>query len=318
MDHRTDVYSLGVTLYEMLTLKRPFEGKTTQEVLGRILTKEPPNPRKFNPLLPRDLGTIVLKAVEKDPDRRYATAGPFASDLRAFLSFKPITARPASTATRLLKFARRHLPASLAAAAVLLALVTLLAFRFATEYGTSVHRAAYLGLFHSVSSFNNAGSALYTDSIMGFVADPWICLPMCAAIILGGLGFPVLRQLHHELRRPLHWTMNTRVVLAATLLHHPKAIVVDEPMVGLDPKSARLVKDLLRSRAAAGAAVFMSTHTLDVAEQVADRIAIVDHGGWCRAARWPSCVPPCRCRGRWKNCSCALPVNPMRLKCPTP
>jgi ABC-2 type transport system ATP-binding protein len=72
--------------------------------------------------------------------------------------------------------------------------------------------------------------------------------------------------------------MKQRVVFAAALLRDPEVLVVDEPMVGLDPKSARLVKDLLRARATAGAAVFMSTHTLDVAEQVADRIAIVDHG----------------------------------------
>jgi ABC-2 type transport system ATP-binding protein len=72
--------------------------------------------------------------------------------------------------------------------------------------------------------------------------------------------------------------MKQRVVFAAALLRDPQVLIVDEPMVGLDPKSARLVKDLLRNRAASGATVFMSTHTLDVAEQVADRIAIVDHG----------------------------------------
>jgi ABC-2 type transport system ATP-binding protein len=72
--------------------------------------------------------------------------------------------------------------------------------------------------------------------------------------------------------------MKQRVVFAAALLRDPQVLIVDEPMVGLDPKSARLVKDLLRRRASAGAAVFMSTHTLEVAEQVADRIAIVDRG----------------------------------------
>jgi ABC-2 type transport system ATP-binding protein len=72
--------------------------------------------------------------------------------------------------------------------------------------------------------------------------------------------------------------MKQRLVFAAALLRDPQVLVVDEPMVGLDPKSARLVKDLLRARARAGAAVFMSTHTLDVAEAVADTIAIVDRG----------------------------------------
>lgn len=96
------------------------------------------------------------------------------------------------------------------------AVAALLFVRFATGYGYEPARAAWHAVFHAVSSFNNAGFALYSDSLMGFVSDPWICLPICAAIILGGLGFPVLRQLRKELRRPLHWTMNTRIVLWAT------------------------------------------------------------------------------------------------------
>jgi len=89
--------------------------------------------------------------------------------------------------------------------------------RFLIGYDYDLGRAAWHAVFHAVSSFNNAGFALYSDSLMGFVSDPWINLPICAAIILGGLGFPVLRQLRRELRRPLHWTMNTRIVLAATV-----------------------------------------------------------------------------------------------------
>ena len=72
--------------------------------------------------------------------------------------------------------------------------------------------------------------------------------------------------------------MKQRVVLSAALLHWPEVILVDEPMVGLDPKSARLVKDILRERVAGGGPVFMSTHTMDVAEQVADRIGIIHRG----------------------------------------
>lgn len=72
--------------------------------------------------------------------------------------------------------------------------------------------------------------------------------------------------------------MRQRLIFAAALLHDPPVLVVDEPMVGLDPKSVRLAKDLLRARASAGAAVFMSTHTLSVAEEIADRIGIIDRG----------------------------------------
>ncbi|AZC14807.1 potassium transporter TrkG [Microbacterium sp. ABRD28] len=88
--------------------------------------------------------------------------------------------------------------------------------RFLWGYAYSPGEAAWHGLFHAVSSFNNAGFALYTDNLIGFAADPWICLPICAAVILGGLGFPVIMQLRREWRRPLHWSMNTRIVLWAT------------------------------------------------------------------------------------------------------
>lgn len=72
--------------------------------------------------------------------------------------------------------------------------------------------------------------------------------------------------------------MKQRVVLAAALLHQPEVLVVDEPMVGLDPRTARSVKDLFREWADDGRTVFMSTHTLDVAEAIADRIGIIHHG----------------------------------------
>jgi len=72
--------------------------------------------------------------------------------------------------------------------------------------------------------------------------------------------------------------MKQRVVMAAALVHDPHVLVVDEPMVGLDPKSSRLVKDILRDRAEQGASVFISTHTLSVAEEVSDRVGILHHG----------------------------------------
>ncbi len=72
--------------------------------------------------------------------------------------------------------------------------------------------------------------------------------------------------------------MKQRTVFAAAMVHHPQVMIVDEPMVGLDPRSMRLVKDLLRDQAKQGTTVFMSTHTLAVAEEIADRIGIVEHG----------------------------------------
>lgn len=88
--------------------------------------------------------------------------------------------------------------------------------RFLFGYGYEPADAAWHALFHSVSSFNNAGFSLYSNNMMDFVADPFICLPMSAAVILGGLGFPVIMQLRTEFTRPLHWTMNTKLVLWGT------------------------------------------------------------------------------------------------------
>ncbi len=72
--------------------------------------------------------------------------------------------------------------------------------------------------------------------------------------------------------------MKQRVVMASALLHEPRVIVIDEPMMGLDPRSARLLKNILRDKAGAVACVFMSTHTLSVAEEIADRVGIIDRG----------------------------------------
>ena len=95
LDHRTDIYSLGVTLYEMLSLRVPFHKGTHHSVIDRILTAEPPSLKKINPAVPRDLATIVAKAIEKDRNHRYETAEEMADDLSAFLLNRPIRARPA-------------------------------------------------------------------------------------------------------------------------------------------------------------------------------------------------------------------------------
>lgn len=91
-----------------------------------------------------------------------------------------------------------------------------LTIRFWLGYGHSFGSAAWLGVFHAVSSFNNAGFSLFSDNLVAFASDPWICLPIAVAVILGGLGFPVILQLRKEFRRPLHWSMNTKIVLWGT------------------------------------------------------------------------------------------------------
>ena len=92
LDHRTDIYSLGATIYELATLHPAIEGDDRQDVLRKIAEEEPTSPRRLNPTIPRELETIILKAVNKEPQSRYATAGEMADDLRRFLDHKPIRA----------------------------------------------------------------------------------------------------------------------------------------------------------------------------------------------------------------------------------
>ncbi|MCM2578293.1 TrkH family potassium uptake protein [Streptomyces sp. MTZ3.1] len=91
-----------------------------------------------------------------------------------------------------------------------------LTLRLGLGYDNSWPRALWLGVFHAVSAFNNAGFALYSDNLMGFTTDGWICLPIACAVIAGGLGFPVLFELRRRWRRPGDWSLHTKIVLWAS------------------------------------------------------------------------------------------------------
>lgn len=96
-----------------------------------------------------------------------------------------------------------------------------LAARWALTYGEPLPRALWLGAFHSVSAFNNAGFALYSDSLIGFGTDPWILLPLTLAVLVGGLGFPVIFELWRQHRRPSRWSIHTSMTLLATAVLVP-------------------------------------------------------------------------------------------------
>lgn len=117
-DRRSDVYSLGVILFQLLTGELPFRGHARMLML-QILRDEPPKPRSLRVGIPRDLQTICLKCLEKEPSRRYATAGDLAVDLRRHLRGEPIIARPITRVSRFYRWCRRQ-PAIAALSAILL------------------------------------------------------------------------------------------------------------------------------------------------------------------------------------------------------
>src|SRR5262249_24224483 len=120
VDHRTDVYGLGVTLYELLTLHPAVEGEDRQELLRRIAEGEPRPPRAWDRSIPRDLETVLLKAMAREPQDRYATAKDMAEDLQRFLGSEPVRARRPTPGQRLSRWAWRRRGLVAAAAAFLL------------------------------------------------------------------------------------------------------------------------------------------------------------------------------------------------------
>ncbi len=127
LDARTDIFSLGATLYEALTLTRAFNGDTSQQVFHQILVEEPCDPQQIRSRVPRELAVICGKCLEKNPERRYSTMEDLGADLRRFLDDHPILAKPPSTWMRAVKWCRRHPVVAVSGSVAGIALVALTA-----------------------------------------------------------------------------------------------------------------------------------------------------------------------------------------------
>ena len=127
-DARSDVYSLGLTLYEMVSFRRAFDERDRHRLIKQVTKAEPVRLAKLNRQVPRDIETIVHKAIEKDPIQRYSSAAEFAEDLQRFIEDEPIRARRATTAERMWRWCRRNpAVASLLAMVVVVAAIGFLA-----------------------------------------------------------------------------------------------------------------------------------------------------------------------------------------------
>ncbi len=163
---RSDVYSVGASLYEMLTGRPPFTGDNDFAVFVSVLQNPPEPPRRLCPLLPMDVETIVLKCLEKDPDRRYPSALALADDLGRFLAGEPIDARPVSRISRF-AFRLRRRPAVASAAIVAIVAVVSIGVWFALRRA-DVDRSVALGLSNSLAAERRAETA--TDPASRLVA----------------------------------------------------------------------------------------------------------------------------------------------------
>jgi serine/threonine protein kinase/WD40 repeat protein len=168
-DVRSDVYALGMTLYELLTLTSPFPATDHLTLIRQVTSLEPRRPRSFDRRLPADLETVVLKAIDKDPSRRYQSAAELGDDLRRFLDLRPIKARQTSWLERTWRWCRRNPIVATTSTAILVLLLTIVvvmttySFRLAAELAhvEKAERAERAALQQETASRRKSDQALF-------------------------------------------------------------------------------------------------------------------------------------------------------------
>ncbi len=173
VDHRTDIYSLGITLYEMLTLRPAFSAPTREHLLRSVETQQPVSPRRINPKIATDLETILLKAIAKSKDERYATAGDMADDLRRYLSGVPALARRPGKIDLAFRWAVRHRQA--VTLTLFLFLLTFVSLAGATMLIDEQRREAQRQADIAKKSLNS--TLRFTDSVNGLAIEKLRKLP---------------------------------------------------------------------------------------------------------------------------------------------
>ncbi len=162
VDGRSDVYSAGVILFQMLTGELPFRG-STRMLLQKVINNDAPGPRSLESRVPRDLDTICLKCLEKEPARRYATAGDLAADLRRFLAGQPVTARRLSRLGRGLRWARQNRIVAMLLAATMTTLLT--AAVISSYFGWRATNTLYGSLLQEIRLTREVREPGYSDKV---------------------------------------------------------------------------------------------------------------------------------------------------------
>jgi tetratricopeptide (TPR) repeat protein len=167
VDHRTDIYSLGATMYELLCFQPAFPGTDDKEILGAVIARDPTTPRKVNHTVPPELDTICMKCLEKSPEARYSEARGLADDLRRYMHDLPIVAKSPGPLTRAIKFARRRrAPVIAVTAAVLLTVATIFSVKQrAARRAEEIEKFYESGMFFATNARWNAGYAEFNEAL---------------------------------------------------------------------------------------------------------------------------------------------------------